>query len=84
MVTPTPTAEVSAATESGKLSKYRLRGKRIHITILPLNKRLNRGKPIVIAFIPGKAAVLATTEVRHHIKMGTVKSPSDSALWHGG
>ncbi len=57
MVTPTPTAGVSAAPESGTGYAgidFSQRDKRIRIIIYPPNKRLNRGKPVVIAFLPGK------------------------------
>lgn len=57
MATPTPTAEISAAPESDTGYSgidFSQRDKRIRITIYPPNKRLHRGKPVVIAFLPGK------------------------------
>jgi hypothetical protein len=54
---PTPTLESITATESATGFSgidFSQRDKWIRIYIYPPEKRLNRGKPIVIAFLPGK------------------------------
>ena len=55
--TPIPTLEASNATESGTVYSgidFTQKDKWIRIYIYPPDKHLHRGKPVVIAFLPGK------------------------------
>jgi hypothetical protein len=61
LVTPAPAivveTEVVAATDNSSGFSgidFSQRDKRIRIAIYPSNKRLHRGKPVVISFLPGK------------------------------
>lgn len=61
VVTPEPEAEMSAEAAAAPESNsafsgidFSQRDKKIRIAIYPPNKRLHRGKPVVISFLPGK------------------------------